>query len=244
MRAHLLLIVALALLPAACGDGSGTGAAPVVANRVVDYSPVNVFAASVEQWPQFHHPELALGEPGGTLHAASLGYDDTDPLAPPALGGSLTLGLGRAEDPADRACVEDGPGDDLAVYENPFPWSEAGYAGTYNELAVVAVAEAAGGPWYGFPHAIVACDHPVLPDCYEGFAGVVLVADGGDRFDLAALIAEAGLPADFRACYVKLTDGGTLFPDFGNTQTDQWNSGADIDALEALHPVAAPGLAP
>jgi len=43
---------------------------------------------------------------------------------------------------------------------------------------------------------------------------------------------------------VRLTDGGTLYPDYGNSQSDLYDSGADIDAVEALNSVDAPGLTP
>jgi hypothetical protein len=78
---------------------------------------------------------------------------------------------------------------------------------------------------------------------------VTPTAQGGDRFDLTVLIAAHSLAPDFRACYVRLTDGGTLtapydLDDYGNHNSDLFSSGADIDAVVPLHSVAAPGLAP
>jgi len=186
---------------------------------------------------------VALGAAGGTLDVASLGFD---PAVADAPGGTLTLGLGSAADPAARACVVDGAGDDLAVYENAFTTTDpaSGLEGTENEVATLEVAEVAAGPWYGYPHALDATVHPVLPARYQGFAGVTPNSQGGDRFDLAVLLAAEGLAADFRACYVRLTDGGTRYPDYGNSQSDLYDSGADIDAVEALHSTDATGLAP
>ena len=43
---------------------------------------------------------------------------------------------------------------------------------------------------------------------------------------------------------MRLTDGGMLYPDYGNTQTDLYDSGADIDAVLALHAQDAPGPSP
>jgi hypothetical protein len=98
--------------------------------------------------------------------------------------------------------------------------------------------------WHAFPIAIDAGRPLIDPARYTGFAGVIPTAEGGDRIDLAAVIAAAGLPTDFQACYVRLTDAGTRYADYGNTQSDLWASGADIDAVEALHSVANPALVP
>jgi hypothetical protein len=237
-----LLALAVALGPglAACG-GSSAGPA-VTANRVLAYAPVNALGATEADWPYFFHPEAALGPPGGTLDVVSLGYDPTQAGRP---GGSLALGLGAAGDPAARACAVDRAGDDLAVYENAFATTDpvTGLAGTENEVATVELS-ADGAAWYAYPHGENPAYALVQTQRYSGFAGVTPSAQGGDRFDLGVLIAAAGLPADFRACYVRLTDGGTLWPDYGNTQTDLWDSGADIDAVQALHAVDAPGLVP
>ena len=236
--------VLLALL-AGCGGSSGTADAPATtANRVLDHAPINSLGAQEADWPYFFHPDAALGLPGGTLDVVSLGYDPA--AAPPRLGGSLTLGLGPAGDPAQRACIEDGAGADFAVFENAFRTLDAvDGPGTENEVALVEVS-ADAVTWYAFPTAIETAMPAVDPERYHGFAGVLPAADGGDPFDPWALIAAypGVLDASFRACYVRFTDGGTLYPDYGNTQTDLWASGADIDAVVVTHAVAAPGLAP
>jgi hypothetical protein len=198
-------------------------------------------------WPYFFHPEWALGPPGGTLDTASLGYDKA---AGDAAGGSITLGLGTSGDPTARVCAVDGAGDDLAVFENAFPTVDpiTMIAGTVSEVAILAVAEDAAGPWYEYPYSIDGGYELIQPQRYSGLAGVTPTAQGGDRFDLTVLIAAHSLAPDFRTCYVRLTDGGTLttpydLDDYGNTQTDLHSSGADIDAVAPLHFVEAPGLA-
>ncbi|MCH7663620.1 MAG: hypothetical protein IH859_07100 [Chloroflexi bacterium] len=142
----------------------------------------------------------------------------------------------------------DGAGADLAVYENPFVTSFTAsdgtiFTGTNNEVATVAVSED-GTAWYEFPPSIDFARNLVERTRYRNFAGVTPTVEGGDRFDLAEIIAAAGLSTGFRACYVRISDGGTRWPDYGNTQTDLHRSGADIDAVGALHSVAAPGLTP
>jgi len=236
----LAVALLLALLLAGCGGDPATPG--IMGNRVIGYAPVVASGVTAAQWPWFFDDALALGPPGGTLDVVSLGYDPTQASA---LGGSLTLGLGTAGDATARACAVDGPGDDLAVYENAFVTTNpaTSLAGTYTEVATVEVS-ADNNTWYLFPPTDDTAMDPVGPARYANLAGVTPTDQGGDRFDLAALIAAHGLPADFRACYVRLTDGGTLYPDYGNSQSDLYDSGADIDAVEALNSVDAPGLTP
>jgi hypothetical protein len=246
LRPALALALAplLALL-AGCGGSSGAADAPAItANRVLGYQPVNSLSAKEADWPYFFHPDAALGLPGGTLDVVSLGYDPA--AKPPALGGSLTLGLGPAGDPAQHACIVDGTGPDFAVFENAFRTVDpVDGPGTENEVAIVAVS-ADFMTWYAFPASIDSSKPAVDPTRYHDFAGVLPTAEGGDTFDLWELIAAnpGVLDANFRACYMRLTDGGMLYPDYGNTQTDLWASGADIDAVVATHAVSAPSLAP
>ena len=226
-----------AFLLGACGGGDGGGGpaewdAPY-ADRVIDHSPVNPLGATVGVWPYFFQPMAALGPPDGTLNVVSLGYDSSDPTPGGALGGSLTVGLGTGGSPSAPVCIVDGPGDDFAVFENPFPHTDpgSGIAGTSNEVVVVEASQD-GGTWYEYTPSLNTCANPVEPGCYNNLAGVTPTSQGGDRFDLANL---TGAPPGFRACFLRLGDGGTLWPDYGNTQTDLWDSGADIDAVRVLH---------
>lgn len=239
-RAWLLASLCAVLLGCGGGRGSDGGSAPsgvtqgVFADRVIQYAPVNSQNATAQQWPYFFQPEATLGAPGGVMDVASLGYD---PSQASALGGEVVLGLGDAD---GHRCATDGAGDDLVVYENPFRIQVDGDSGTNTEVALVEVSQD-NSTWFTFP----AQQNPALslydPARYTGYAGVIPVGEGGDRFDLADIL---GLPGGFQACYVRLTDGGTLHGDYGNTQSDLYRSGADIDAVEALHSVAAPGLSP
>ncbi len=244
MRATLLFsAVALACWAVAgCGGESAARPGPVHGNRVIAYTPVVGAGVTSSDWPYFFAPELTLGPPGDVFEVASLGYD---PEAGDALGGSITLGLGDPEDQDDRFCAADGAGTDLAVYENPFLTTDpaSGVEGVSNEVATVEVS-ADGVNWYRFPAEVDEALPLISPERYMGFAGVTPTADGGDRFDLGQVVAVHGLAEDFRACYVRLTDGGTRFQDYGNTQSDLFASGADINAVEAFYPERADGLTP
>ena len=238
-----LTLPVLTLLLAGCpGDSeteTGNPRPGLYANRVLDASPLIGAGVTEAEWPYFFQPEAVLGAPGGTFDVFSLGYDGANATA---LGGSVTVGLGNPGDPLVRFCIVDGEGDDLAVYENAFPWvdPDTAISGTTNEVATVEVSQD-NMDWFLFPPLIDAGKDLIEPARYTNLAGVTPTAEGGDRFDLAALI---GLPDGFQACYVRLTDGGTLWEDYVNTQSDLYDSGADIDAVQALHSEPAPGLAP
>jgi hypothetical protein len=246
-RATLLpagLMAGLCLLAGACGGGSvsvssAPPSVPVYADRVVQDGHLNPLGATAADWPFFFQPQATLGPPGGTLDVFSLGYDP-GATSPPRLGGFVVLGFGNA---AGHACVVDGPGPDLTVYENPFRTVDAaGNAGTDNEVATVEVS-ADLITWHLFPPRDDTSIPAIETRRYANLAGVTPTAEGGDSFDLAQAVPP--IPAGFQACYVRIADGGTLWPDYGNTQTDLWDSGADIDAVQALHSVAAPaGLSP
>ncbi len=214
---------------------------PVYADRVVTDGHMNAHVppATMDDWHYFYQPSAVLGPPGGTADVFSLGYDSSIPQ-PGALGGFIVVGLG---DSGGHRCAVDGDGPDLTVYENPFATVDAdGNAGTYNEVATVEVSQD-GNTWYLFPPSENTALPLVDPARYHNLAGVTEMGKGGDRFDLNDL--KDVLPAEFMACYVRITDGGTQIADYGNTQTDTWDSGADIDAVEALYSVSAPaGLAP
>ena len=240
MRRNFFLILLHILSVAwatACAPEGGSGFEQIWANRVVAYHPVRPTGVTEADWPYFFHPENALGPPGDAFGVVSLGYN---PSLSDTLGGSLTLGLGVADDPARTHCIEDGAGEDFVVYENPFYSNDpnSGLTVSNVEAALVSVSED-GVTFFTFPVSID--DTFPLGDARRtrGFAGKTPVGDGGDRFDLADLIQVHALAGGYRACFVRLTDGGTRYQDYGNTQTDAWSSGADINAVEVIHPVEA-----
>jgi hypothetical protein len=263
----VLVGAGLCLLLAACGGGSsggggsGTGsgsttppacsiaAVPgVFATRVVAYAPQNPTGATSAQWPYFFQPDSVLfGPPCGTNAAGlfdgvSLGYDRT---VASSQGGEVILGFSDADGP--RCIVDDGTtAPDFTVFGNQFFLDGAG--DVYAKIATVDVAQTipdAAHPdtatWHRFPPSFDTAYTDTQPAHYVNFAGVHPTSAGGDGFDLSSL---SGLPVGFQACYVRLTDGGTLYPDYSNTQTDLYEGGAAIDAVQAISSVAAPGLTP
>ena len=181
-------------------------------------------------WFYFQQPWVALGAPGEQQGVVSLGYD---PLSPTTAGGSITLGFGSN---TQNRCIVDGPGADLVVYENAFPYADGTGEGTYNEvMSLEFSADGQPGSWHPLTPLVNTALPEIDPARYTYFAGVTPTANGGDAFDLADVIAEHGLAADFQACYVRLTDGGTLYGDLGNINTDLHYSGADLDAVEVLN---------
>jgi hypothetical protein len=239
----LLLIGACA--PAGGGGDDGGDSGGTHANRVISYDPVNSTGATPDEWPYFFNPGAALGEWMGVLDVVSLGYDKN---ASDTFGGNIVLGLGSSTDSGDNACIRDGTGDDFIVYENAFATTtmidNEVVTGTNSEVVLVAVSQN-GNNWYPFPTNQNTALPLIDPERYTGYAGVSTSQSGGDRFDLATVIAaESALDNTFQACYVRLTDGGTAHMDYGNTQSDMYASGADIDAVTVIHPAAAPGLSP
>ena len=240
------LLIFMASLMGACGGdgGGGTLGAPVkiYANRVLDYSPVNSLGASSADWPYFYQPGAILGEVGDFTNVISLGYDPADTGAQ---GGTITVGLGLASGSTDAKCVVDGPGADFVVFENPFRTGDIGDGspGTYNEVATVEVS-ADGAQWYQFPTTIDGAKALEDPARYTNFAGVLPVDEGGDPFDLTQVIEDnpGVLDANFQACFIRIGDGGMAFADYGNSQSDLYNSGADINAIEAIHFETVAGL--
>ena len=229
------VLLALILTLAACTPSAGSTPSnqpvesmpPLHAQRVIAYEPIIAEGTTAALWPYFHNPEGVFGAPGGIFGVVSLGYD---PNLAESQGGMLTIGFGREDAPL---CVRDGPGADLIIYENAFPYAYEGIEGTYNEVLSVEVSED-GQIWHRFPPEIQPGLPLIEPARYTNLAGVTPTGEGGDGFDLAELPA-AGL-----ACQVRLRDGGTLYEDFGNSQTDLYFSGADIDSVEARYPVALP----
>ena len=230
----------MASLLGACGGGGGQNSGEaypgVYANRVLDYSPMNSLGATSGEWIYFYQSEAILGKVGGSTNVVSLGYD---PDSPDTKGGTITVGLGLTDGSTDAKCVVDGPGADFVVFENPFRTGDigGGNPGTYNEVATVEVSDD-GLRWFPFPWQIDENNNEFLdPARYTNLAGVIPVDEGGDPFDLSQVIEDnpGVLDANFRACFIRIVDGGTAFDDYGTTQSDLYNSGADINAVQAIH---------
>ncbi len=209
------------------------------ATRVVDYSPGTGFGIFAEG--QSLGPPRGGGLTVGSLHVASLG-----------VGGSLTLGF--------DVTIMDGPGADIAVFENAF--LDFTLAGAYSETAYVEVSTD-GVVFARFPTSYAGPAGPLSPfgttplGSYGGLAGrrpVLANADGneldpripteagGSAYDLADLgrtaeVVSGAVDLD-RIHFVRLVDAvdGELDKK-GNTIWD--NSGpagsADIDAVTALN---------
>jgi|LakMenEpi03Aug12_release.lakeMendotaPanAssembly.Ray.scaffolds.fasta_scaffold710671_1 hypothetical protein len=156
--------------------------------------------------------------------------------------------------------IVDGPGPDLAVFENGFRERERD---AYFMDPIVVEVSIDGELWLAFPHDYVAADersYEPHPSAWEGFAGVTPVllhtdrgedglgaTAGGDAFDLAEL---SGVTEDERALatrmrregirYVRLTSAAILVnPDTGIPYPrDPVSDGADIDGVVGR---AAPG---
>ena len=244
MFAVFLLATAAVLSTVGCAPEGRVNKAleNISANRVISYYPVVSAKASPATWPYFYQPEKTLGFPEGSFSVASLGYDPTMPDAP---GGSITLGLGVSGDETKAYCITDEKGEDFVVYENPFETTdpETGQKLVNTEVATVAVS-ADLFEWYLFPPVVDDQAHLGDPARYTHFAGVTTQNEGGDGFDLDVIIQANDLPKDFHACYVRITDGGTRYPDYGNTQSDEYLSGSDIDAVVVKHGVEVGGITP
>ena len=215
-----------AVTPAGQGDLSGTDAVPADDPRIVAWAAgvVTPVAWGSDLLPQWQVPERALGPAS------------TDPLDVVSLGNGGALAV-TFEPP-----LADGPGPDLAVFEN-------GVTDTFLELAWVEVSSD-GAAFARFP-ARYDGDRPVSPYAghdralVHGFAGRYRVG-WGTPFDLADLAqhpAVTGGAVDLAAVrVVRLVDvvgDGAALDDLGHPIYDPTptveSAGFDLDAVAALH---------
>ncbi|MFO8073829.1 MAG: LIC_13355 family lipoprotein [Polyangia bacterium] len=182
------------------------------------------------------------GAAAGSTDVFSLGYEQ-------GVDNYIVLGFGQAR-------FHDGPGSDLAVFENAFEYG--GDAGNFMDHVIVEVS-ADGQSWVALPHDYVNEDETVYstdPPDWPGFAGVtpVLLHEetnpvdpfdpelaGGDHFDLADLPADAPATAEVLsqgAAYVKLTTApSTTNPDTQQPYVrEEISDGADIDGVYVRYP--------
>jgi hypothetical protein len=190
-------------------SGGDTAASQVVyapwpfVEEVVSFVPGTGAGFGQDRFPAIvYGPPEAPGDGGGSLDVLSLGES-----------GEIVVAF-RGID------LRDGPGDDLAVFENAFRgWPEPGIVGVSED----------GEAWHEWP-----CDPLDAPGGYPGCAGVALVyansgngvdarlpEAGGDRYDLAELGLE-------RVRYVRVRDSGTN-PYAGTS------GGFDLDAMAVLN---------
>lgn len=132
--------------------------------------------------------------------------------------------------------VFDGPGNDLAIYENAFhAGSETGPI--FTEYASIELSPD-GKTWTPVPY------DALTGDGLAGGAAVLSAPDngidpvapegGGDRFDIGAV----GLSF---VRFVRITDGGDAIEDAGNSVPSADKGGFDLDAAAAIHSTA-PGF--
>jgi hypothetical protein len=163
-------------------------------------------------------PRVVFGPPRGrgllegATHVYSLGH-----------GGSITVSF------RDNIVV-DGPGADLAIYENAFHVGvETGPL--FTEFGIVEVS-ADNRAWYRFPFdadtgAGLAGQAAVISNPANG-EDPLAAASGGDRFDLA----DVGLEM---IRFVRVIDGGDDLDDYGNLVPPGDKGGFDLDAMAALN---------
>jgi hypothetical protein len=163
-------------------------------------------------------PGIVLGPPvGGGMVAQS-----TDVVS---LGDDGTITVAFRDN-----LVFDGPGDDLAVYENAF--HVGGESGPiFTEYATLELS-ADGRVWVVVPHDAVsgeglAGDSPVLATPGSGI-DPLSPEGGGDRFDIGAFGLEF-------VRFVRVTDGGAAIDDAGNLVAPANKGGFDLDAMGAIH---------
>jgi hypothetical protein len=182
-------------------------------------------------------PPVALGDPN-----AALGPPDS---------GWVTLGEEGATTLSFSLPFGDIPGDDFAVFENPFIVAPEFGGGVFGELAFVEVSSD-GASFARFPSAFGSLlgDFGIIlePELVSGLAGLRSVAQGGDVFDLAVLATAPEVIAgdvDLAAiAYVRLVDivgDGATLDSLGNPILDPWptasefrNSGFELDAVGVI----------
>ncbi len=202
--------------------------------------------------------------------AAGTGFGDTDHAVDGVHGAGCTSQnavdlYSLSNDPADENTfiilrwsgrrLENGPGTDFVVFENPFDYDTCGNDRRFMDQLVVSVS-IDGTEWIDFPHDYTAPDESVYSEYHSywhGFAGVTPVlfneksnpvdpfdpaAAGGDHFDLDDLV-DTGAPETVEkikteGCrFIKLTAAGAV----KNNDTDNYfpqdtgANGPDIDGV-------------
>jgi hypothetical protein len=265
-RARLLAIALLAVAPGlpACGADGGDDDAFWDPDGSTDADADADADTDTSTWPcAAAHADEVLDAPGATGE----GFGDATNAVNGVRGGGQHAGgtdvfsLGYEPGANDTVVLgwsgrrfHDGPGADLAVFENAFAYQSGG---NFMDQVVVEVS-ADGEAWVAFGHDYLNADETVYstdPLSWSGFAGVtpVLLHEednpvdpfapalaGGDHFDLAELPAEDPVTAQLLAhggCCVRLVTAPTRTnPDTGEPFVrDAMSNGADIDGVYARY---------
>ena len=229
-------IVLLGLLLTACAPETDTDSRPTDKPDFSGYADVVVDAP---------------GHTGEGFHDAALATNGVRGKGPTQGGTDVfSLGLDLETDAWmvlswSAGAVFDGPGPDLAVFENPFDHT----SGRFFDPVVVEVS-ADGETWVAFEHDYAGDGWTSDPALWVGFAGLTPVllnedtnpvdpfnaeAAGGDAFDLADLpnSPEADDVLDQGVWFVRLTSAGALINPAtdGLYPNDPIANGADIDGV-------------
>jgi hypothetical protein len=235
-----------AIAPDAPADGPGPDAGPPPEVRLADV----VVAAPGATGEGYGDPARAVngvrggGTANGSLDVYSLAF-------PPAENVSITLGW-------TDGLLRNGPGDDLAVFENPFQTS----GGPFMDLIVVEVSRD-GVTWRALAHDYVTADETVYvrdPAAWVGFAGrtpVLLHAEdnpvdpfdreaaGGDGLDLDDVVGDDAEAEAIRAEGVRqvrlVAAPSRINPDTGAPYVrEAIANGADLDGVHGRYLVPSP----
>lgn len=238
-----------------CDNGGGSPASPEDAGTevsgVVDGPPA-VLANTIVEAPgagsgTYGDPQRAVngvrggGDRAGGTDVFSLGY---------TAGGDDVLVLRWA-----GQIVQDGPGADVVVFENPFQIGSSG--AVFLDPGIVSVSRD-GMSWVDFPHRYQAAEpaaYSADPAAWAGFAGVTPVrwnvdsndvypfnpADaGGDGFDLQDLLPDGGTADAIRRegfRFLRVRSAATqVNPETGAPYPhDPTATGPDIDGVVARY---------
>jgi hypothetical protein len=171
-------------------------------------------------------PDIVCGPPEGAGNEE--GSTDVVSLGN---GGSIVVGFGANG-------IEDGPGDDFVVFENPFDVG-GNPNDVYMEQGEVSVSED-GVSWTTFPctsdggafSGHCAGVHAVYSNLTDGISPFDVAKAGGDAFDLATLGVK-------KAKYVRIRDLVIEACEDAGTSTDTpfHKDGFDLDAIAIVNPL-------
>ncbi|MBD3166153.1 T9SS type A sorting domain-containing protein [bacterium] len=194
---------------------------------------VTLCSAQSDPWPdEVIEVSYGAGAGFGQNEFPSNILGPPDPDATPSVPSSspselLTLGMDGWIVLRFDGGIQDLPGPDFTVFENPFQYGDP--PSVFRETGIVAVSSD-GEAWFEFPYNIESLDGLAGVTPTDGSADPLDPSvSGGDSFDLAAV----GLST---ARYVRITDSGDQVPDNGPS--------FDLDAVACLNDVQSVDEAP